>query len=133
MPVLSLPSFAKGEIGPSLYGRVDTNMYKVALRTARNAIIHSYGGVSNRPGTLCVSPFKFHTEALFPQIFPETASHKAGLYSRAARDRHYKPKEGSGAGSTGLYEYVFTHHGIHDAHYARDRDIPRSPLPGVHS
>ncbi len=69
MPVLSLPSFAKGEIGPSLYGRVDTNMYKVALRTARNAIIHSYGGVSNRPGTLCVSPFKFHTEALFPQIF----------------------------------------------------------------
>ena len=69
MPVLSLPSFAKGEIGPSLYGRVDTNMYKVALRTARNAIIHSYGGVSNRPGTLCVSPFKFHTEALFPRIF----------------------------------------------------------------
>ncbi len=69
MPVLSLPSFAKGEIGPSLYGRVDTSMYKVALRTARNAIIHSYGGVSNRPGTLCVSPFKFHTEALFPRIF----------------------------------------------------------------
>ena len=69
MPVLSLPSFAKGEIGPSLYGRVDTQMYKVALRTARNAIIHSYGGVSNRPGTLCITPFKYHTEALFPRIF----------------------------------------------------------------
>ncbi len=69
MPVISLPSFSKGEIGPSLYGRVDTNMYKVALRTARNAIIHSYGGVSNRPGTLCITPFKFHTLALFPRIF----------------------------------------------------------------
>lgn len=69
MPVISLPSFAKGEISPSLYGRVDTAMYKVALRTARNAIIHSYGGVSNRPGTLCVGPFKFHTAALQPRIF----------------------------------------------------------------
>lgn len=54
------PSFAKGEIGPSLYARVDTAMYAVALRTARNAIIHEYGGVSNRPGTEFVCPCGQH-------------------------------------------------------------------------
>ncbi len=68
MPVLALPSFAKGEISPSLYGRVDTNLYKAGLRTARNAIIHNYGGVSNRPGTLCIGPTKSHTTALQPRF-----------------------------------------------------------------
>jgi hypothetical protein len=44
------PSFGKGEIAPSLYGRVDTAMYGVALKTARNIVIHTHGGASNRGG-----------------------------------------------------------------------------------
>ena len=60
MPTFILPSFAKGEISPALYGRVDTAMYQVALRTARNVIIHPSGGVSNRPGSLLIAPLKFH-------------------------------------------------------------------------
>ena len=45
------PSFAGGEIGPSLYGRIDMAKYQVALRKCDNFIVRQYGGVENRPGT----------------------------------------------------------------------------------
>ena len=54
------PSFAKGELGPALYGRVDTAAYQVALRTARNVVIQSHGGVGNRPGTKFICPCRDH-------------------------------------------------------------------------
>lgn len=54
-------SFAKGEIGRALDGRVDTAAYQVALRTARNVIIHPTGGVSNRAGTRFLAPVNDHT------------------------------------------------------------------------
>ena len=56
------PSFAKGEISPALYGRVDTQMYGVALRQARNFIIHPYGGASSRDGLRYLEPVKDHTK-----------------------------------------------------------------------
>ena len=55
------PSFAKGEIGPALYGRVDTAAYQVALRTALNLIVHTHGGASNRSGLQFIAPVKTHT------------------------------------------------------------------------
>jgi hypothetical protein len=55
------PSFAKGEIGPALYGRVDTAAYQVALRTALNLTVHTHGGVSNRSGLQFICPVKTHT------------------------------------------------------------------------
>lgn len=61
MPRLIQPSFARGEIGSDLYGRVDVGAYAIALRTAYNAVIHSYGGVSNRAGLPFVGPCKNHT------------------------------------------------------------------------
>ena len=61
MVAFILPSFAKGEISPALYGRVDVAMYKHALRRARNTIIHPDGGISNKPGSLIVGPVKDHT------------------------------------------------------------------------
>jgi hypothetical protein len=61
MATFILPSFAKGEIGPALYGRVDTAAYQVALRKARNVVIHPHGGVSNRPGTKFICPCKDHS------------------------------------------------------------------------
>jgi len=67
MPSFILPSFAKGEISPQTYGRVDTAMYRVALRTARNLIIHATGGASNRPGTVFICPVKTHSES--PRVF----------------------------------------------------------------
>ena len=36
------PSFAGGEIGPSLYGRIDIAKYQVALRKCDNFIVRQY-------------------------------------------------------------------------------------------
>ena len=68
MARLIQPSFSKGEISPSLYGRVDTAAYQVALRKAKNVVIHPYGGASNRPGTTYLGPVKTHTIA--PRLIP---------------------------------------------------------------
>ncbi|HDI8654725.1 TPA: hypothetical protein PPE37_000428 [Escherichia coli] len=53
------PSFAGGEIGPSLYGRIDMAKYSVALRKCDNFIVRQYGGVENRPGTRFVGQTKY--------------------------------------------------------------------------
>ena len=53
------PSFAGGEIGPSLYGRIDMSKYQVALRKCDNFIVRQYGGVENRPGTRFVGEAKY--------------------------------------------------------------------------
>ncbi len=54
-------SMARGEIGPDLYGRVDVAAYSIALRTALNMVIHSYGGASNRAGLMYVGPCSSHS------------------------------------------------------------------------
>ena len=61
-------SFSKGELSPALYGRVDTSAYQVGLRTARNIIIHTSGGASNRPGLQYIGPVKDHTAT--PRLIP---------------------------------------------------------------
>lgn len=53
-------SFSKGEVGPGLYGRVDTAAYQVALRKAENVLIHAAGGTSNRAGTRFKMPVADH-------------------------------------------------------------------------
>ena len=60
MVTLVQSSFSKGEIGPALYGRVDTAAYQVALRTARNTVVQLHGGISNRPGLKFIAPCKDH-------------------------------------------------------------------------
>ena len=52
MPVVRdiQPSFAAGEISPSLYGRIDVAKHQVGLKTCRNFIVRAHGGVVNRPG-----------------------------------------------------------------------------------
>lgn len=71
MASLLQPSFAKGEIAPSIYGRVDTALYRVALRKAYNVEIRPQGGASNRFGTQFIAPVKTHTATprLIPFIF----------------------------------------------------------------
>ncbi len=61
MPSSLQPSFSKGEISPSLYGRVGTSAFQTGLAEARNATIHSAGGVSNRAGLQFISWAKQHT------------------------------------------------------------------------
>ncbi len=61
MPALMQPSFAGGEIAPSLYARVDLAKYRVALKTARNFMVLPWGGVANRPGTRFIAETKDST------------------------------------------------------------------------
>lgn len=71
------PAFSRGEVAPDLYGRVDTQAYQLALKTARNLLIHTYGGASNRPGTIFVGAVYDHTRytRLIPFQFKTTDRH----------------------------------------------------------
>ena len=55
------PSFAKGELGGELHGRVDTAAYQVGITEGTNMQIHTQGGASNRPGLKFICPCKDHT------------------------------------------------------------------------
>lgn len=59
-----LPSFAGGEIAPSLHARVDLDKYQTSLKTCLNFQVHAHGGVSNRPGTQFVAVCRDETEAV---------------------------------------------------------------------
>lgn len=61
MPRLIIPNFNKGELSPELFGRVDIAAYQGGLATARNCIVHTYGGISRRPGTRYIAPVKDHS------------------------------------------------------------------------
>lgn len=50
IPIIQ-PSFAAGELSPSLYGRVDYAKEHVGLSTCRNAFVSYRGGVYSRAGT----------------------------------------------------------------------------------
>lgn len=53
-----LPSFAAGELSPSLHGRVDLAKYHVGLATCKNWYILAEGGATTRPGTMIVGEIK---------------------------------------------------------------------------
>lgn len=71
------PSFAGGELAPSLHARVDLAKYATGLKNCRNMYVLAHGGVSNRPGTeyICsvkdsnravrLIPFEFNTEQTY--------------------------------------------------------------------
>lgn len=77
MPNYTQASFARGEIAPDLYGRTDIPQYKIGLKKARNAVIHQYGSISNRPGMKFIAPCKDHVNAprLLPFQFKSTDTH----------------------------------------------------------
>jgi hypothetical protein len=50
-PIYPMQSaFARGEVSPALYGRVDLTGWSQGLRTLRNAMVRPEGCVQNRPG-----------------------------------------------------------------------------------
>lgn len=59
MPVNFIqPSFAAGEVAPSLYARVDLDKYHQGAKLLRNFFIWPQGGASNRAGTMFVGRAK---------------------------------------------------------------------------
>lgn len=59
MPEIVQPSFASGELTPSLHSRVDLARYYTSLRTCRNWIVRPTGGVVNRAGSVYVASAKY--------------------------------------------------------------------------
>lgn len=122
MPAALQASFAKGEISSSLYGRVDTAAYQVALRTARNVVIHTHGGVSNRPGTVFLGPVKDHTASprLIDFQFKTSDTYVlefGNLYMRVIRDDAHVLETGvvvSGATQADPVVITATAHGFSD-------------------
>lgn len=45
------PSFAAGELSPTLFSRVDLARYQIGLKTCKNFQVMQHGGVRNRAGT----------------------------------------------------------------------------------
>ncbi|PHR17883.1 MAG: hypothetical protein COA41_11335 [Sphingopyxis sp.] len=84
------PSFASGELAPSLYARVDLARYQNGLRLCRNFIVMPYGGIKNRPGTVFITPTKANGKArLIPFEFNDEQTYVlefGNLYMRVYKD-----------------------------------------------
>lgn len=87
------PSFAAGEISPSLHARVDLARFQIALKTCKNFVVMPHGGVKNRPGTQFVDEtpggeqvrlirFKFNNDDSYALVF-------SNLKMRVVRDGAY--------------------------------------------
>lgn len=71
-------NFARGEVSPYLFGRVDLQAYAAGLRTLRNAFVRPEGPVSNRPGFGYVATALTATSkasVLLPFVFSATQSY----------------------------------------------------------
>lgn len=84
------PSFAAGELAPSMYARVDLARYQTGLRLCSNFFVMPYGGVKNRAGTVFINetkgngvarliPFQFNDEQTYVLEFGD-------LYMRVYKD-----------------------------------------------
>lgn len=81
------PSFAGGELSPSLYSRVDIARYGTSLRKNKNFIVRPYGGVDNRPGLQFISEVKASatTTRLIPFEYSSTIAYVIELGDEYAR------------------------------------------------
>ncbi|ELY4417408.1 hypothetical protein SMZ51_001970 [Cronobacter sakazakii] len=101
------PSFAGGEIAPSLYGRIDMAKYQVALRRCSNFIVRQYGGVENRPGTQFIAAAKYPNKKcrLIPFQFSTVQT-----YALEFGDKYMRVFKDGGqvlvSGTSNIYEVV---------------------------
>lgn len=77
MPAFRQPSFAGGELSPTLWGRTDLAKYGHGLRSARNFFISPHGAALNRPGTAYLGEVKDSSKKvrLVPFIYSDTQSY----------------------------------------------------------
>ena len=69
------PSFAGGELAPTLHARIDLAQYAIGARTIRNFIVLPQGGIANRPGTTVLDPGRsYGAVRLVPFVFSEEDS-----------------------------------------------------------
>jgi len=110
------PSFAKGEVAPSLYGRIDLAALGSGVRVGENVLVTRAGGLVNTPGTMFVGevknsaartrliPFQFNTTQTYALEF-------GNLYMRVIKDGAYVLEDAQNIGgitqaATGVLTYV---------------------------
>lgn len=89
-----IPSFASGEISPSLHSRVDISKYSTGLKTCRNFNVNTQGGVSKRTGTRYIETAKYSDVNKKVRLIPFDVS-KTDSYALEFGDyyiRFYKDK-----------------------------------------
>jgi hypothetical protein len=119
------PSFTGGEISPSLYSRVDLARYGNSLKTCRNMMVSSYGGVYNRPGHSFIAATKASGASisrLLPFQFSITQNYVIELGD------HYARFYANGAPllSSGVPVEITTPWGVADiwaVHYTQSADV----------
>jgi hypothetical protein len=60
MPEIAKRAFNRGELDPISHARSDWVSWPIGLAKARNVFVHKLGGVSNRAGTTCRAPVRYH-------------------------------------------------------------------------
>lgn len=109
------PTFGGGEYAPSLYPRVDTERYRIGLKTCRNFLIHPHGGASNRPGTKYIASAKYADKLciLRPFIFSdsqaytlEIGDHYIRFYTNQAQIQATVPDEWTSTTAYVVDDYV---------------------------
>ena len=88
------PAFTAGELAPSLHGRVDLARYGVGAKTIKHLIVHSHGGVTNRPGKDIVGATRDHSKRsrLIPFAFSVSQTYAlefGDLYMRVIKNDGY--------------------------------------------
>lgn len=91
MTTFAQRSFARGEIAPALYARVDLSGYATGLRTCRNFFVMRHGGGASRPGSTFVGEVNDSTKTvrLIPFIFNASQTYTlefGDLYLRVIKD-----------------------------------------------
>lgn len=124
-------SFAKGELAPSMYGRVDMQYYNIGTRTMKNFGVHPQGGVSNLPGTKFVSAVKNASDfvALIPFEFSAEQAYVLEFGDKYMRVIKNKALVMSGASP---YELVtpFTKTDVRNIRYTQSANIMFLTCPG---
>ena len=70
-------NLTKGEVAPTLHGRIDIDIYTQALKTAKNVLIMPHGGVRRRPGLQKITDnyISASDARLEPFVFSRTESY----------------------------------------------------------
>ena len=118
------PSFASGELAPSLWARVDVARYQNGLRLCRNFFVMPYGGVRNRAGTVFIQSTKGDGRArLIPFQFNDQQTYVlefGHLYMRV-----YKAGGVVLAGGGGVYEIAtpYTEAQLFEVNFTQSADV----------
>lgn len=125
-------SFARGEISPELFGRVDLPQYQTGLATCSNFITLPHGPAQNRPGLEFVREVKDSTKAVRLLPFSFNTAQTFALEFGISYIRFHTLGATLVDGSGEPYEVVtpYLEPDLFDIHYVQSADVLSLVHPG---